>query len=65
VFYEEEFYLTIIREITELSNVEFQDYQNIKLIDKDFRDHTHLSNSGAEKLSTEYVKRNKSKNINY
>ena len=65
VFSEEEFYLSIIREITELSNVEFQDYQNIKLIDKDFRDPTHLSNSGAEKLSIEYVKRNERKNINY
>ncbi len=58
VFTEEKFYLSIINNITELNNVEFQDYQNIKLVDKDFRDFTHLSNLGAEKLSTEYIKRN-------
>ena len=58
VFYEDPLYLSIIKEITKLGNVEFQDYQNLKLTDNDFRDFTHLSKSGAEKLSREYVKRN-------
>lgn len=58
VFFEEEFYLTIIKYMTHFDNVEFQDYQNLKLDDKDFRDFTHLSKSGAEKLSKEYHRRN-------
>lgn len=58
VFSEEQFYLSIIEQITEFDNVDFQDYQNLKLKNNDFRDFTHLSKSGAEKLSIEYTKRN-------
>jgi len=58
VFSEEQFYLSIIEKITEFDNVDFQDYQNLDLKDHDFRDFTHLSKSGAEKLSEEYFRRN-------
>jgi len=58
VFSEEQFYLSIIEKLTEFDNVDFQDYQNLELKDNDFRDFTHLSKSGAEKLSEEYFRRN-------
>ena len=58
VFSDEQFYLSIIEQIIEFDNVDFQDYQNLKLKNNDFRDFTHLSKSGAEKLSKEYFRRN-------
>lgn len=58
VFAEEQFYLSVIEQIIKFDNVDFQDYQNLKLKNNDFRDFTHLSKSGAEKLSKEYFRRN-------
>ena len=58
IFFENEFYNEIICKLSNLNNLEFQDYQEIELFDEDFRDHNHLSSSGAKKLSIEFFRRN-------
>ena len=59
IFQEDSTYLRVVNHFVQFENVEFQEYQGIPLKDEDFRDFSHLSSEGANKLSKEFYLRNK------